>query len=115
MFHKNYIRKLRLSGNFLGDERVRINEVSLYIISHWCFQLLEATTSFSVSQSEHIRELQQWKETCGSMVDLQKYTRLQIDLVDKQRSLHELQQLLQTKDLTSTQVFKGRLSLSFYR
>ncbi|WAR18242.1 NINL-like protein [Mya arenaria] len=69
-------------------------------------KLLEATTNFSISQSEHIRELQQWKEQCGNMVDLQKYTRLQIDLVDNQRSLRDLQQVLQTKEETSTHVFK---------
>jgi len=28
--HDSYIRKPRLSGNFLGNEGVRINEVSLY-------------------------------------------------------------------------------------
>ena len=28
--HVSYIRKPRLSGVFLGNERVRINEVSLY-------------------------------------------------------------------------------------
>jgi len=30
--HVSYIRKPRLSGTFLGNERVRINEVSLYMI-----------------------------------------------------------------------------------
>jgi len=30
--HDSYIRKPRLSGNFLGNEGVRINEVSLYTI-----------------------------------------------------------------------------------
>jgi len=29
--HVSYIRKPRLSGNFLGNECVRINEVSLYM------------------------------------------------------------------------------------
>jgi len=29
--HVSYIRKPRLSGNFLGNERVRIIEVSLYL------------------------------------------------------------------------------------
>jgi len=28
--HDSYIRKPRLSGNFLGNKGVRINEVSLY-------------------------------------------------------------------------------------
>jgi len=30
--HDSYIRKPRLFGNFLGNERVRINEVSLYYV-----------------------------------------------------------------------------------
>ena len=41
--HDSYIRKPRLSGNFLGNEGVRINEVSLYVCSiKWStiFQLL---------------------------------------------------------------------------
>ncbi|XP_052276394.1 ninein-like protein isoform X3 [Dreissena polymorpha] len=69
-------------------------------------KLLEATTNFSISQSQHIRELQQWKEQCSNMVDLQKFTRLQIDLVDNQRSLRDLQELLKNKEENSTSVFK---------
>jgi len=37
--HVSYIRKPRLSGNFLGNERVRINEVSLYIKQIICMFL----------------------------------------------------------------------------
>ena len=37
--HVSYIRKPQLSGNFLGNERVRINEVSLYLFSDQDFSL----------------------------------------------------------------------------
>ncbi|KAL4239150.1 hypothetical protein ACF0H5_003852 [Mactra antiquata] len=84
-------------------EEKKMLEVQLQKISD---KLLEATTNFSVSQSQHIRELQLWKEQCGSMVDLQKYTKLQIDLVDNQRSLRDLQDLLQTKQDLSSKEFK---------
>ena len=75
------------------------------------FQLLESTTNFAVSQSQHVKELQQWKDQTTSMVDLQKYTKLQIDLVDSQRSLRDLQESISNREEVVSKKLKGQTIL----
>ncbi|KAL3873034.1 hypothetical protein ACJMK2_036196 [Sinanodonta woodiana] len=70
-------------------------------------KLLEATTNFAVLQSQHIRELNKWKEGGSNMVELDKFTRLQMDLVDQQRSVRQLQELVQSSEESASNRFKG--------
>ena len=76
-----------------------------FIYSH---QLLEATTNFAASQSQHARELQQWKDQTTNMVDLQKYTKVQIDLVDSQRSFRDLHDSVTNREEMTAKKFKGK-------
>ncbi|KAK3610897.1 hypothetical protein CHS0354_017499 [Potamilus streckersoni] len=69
-------------------------------------KLLEATTNFAVLQSQHIRELNKWREGGSNMVELEKFTRLQIDLVDQQRSVRQLQELVQSSEESASNRFK---------
>ena len=54
-----------------------------------------------------MKELQQWKDQTTSMVDLQKYTKLQIDLVDSQRSLRDLQESISNREEVVSKKLKG--------
>ena len=58
-----------------------------------------------------MKELQQWKDQTTSMVDLQKYTKLQIDLVDSQRSLRDLQESISNREEVVSKKFKGQTIL----
>ena len=71
------------------------------------FQLLESTTNFAVSQSQHVKELQQLKDQTTNMVDLQKYTKLQIELVDSQRSVRDLQEQINNREELVAKKMKG--------
>ena len=55
-----------------------------------------------------MKELQQWKDQTTNMVDLQKYTKLQIDLVDSQRSVRDLQEMVTNREEFTNKKFKGR-------
>ena len=58
-----------------------------------------------------MKELQQWKDQTTSMVDLQKYTKLQIDLVDSQRSLRDLQESISNREEVVSKKLKGQTIL----
>ena len=74
------------------------------------FQLLESTTNFAVSQSQHVKELQQLKDQTTNMVDLQKYTKLQIELVDSQRSVRDLQEQINNREELVAKKMKGTVN-----
>ena len=66
-----------------------------------------------MSQSQHSQQMLQWKEQCSNMVDLQRYTKLQIDLVDMQRSHRDLNETTKSKEETSVKKFQGMVLKMF--
>jgi len=51
--HDSYIRKPHLSGNFLGNEGVRINEVSLYVQSLLWTVVINAKEQMSLTTRQY--------------------------------------------------------------
>lgn len=75
-----------------------------------CFQLMEASSDLAVHQSKHIRELQELKDKSShNPLDVENFTKLQINVVDQQRQLRDLQELIDTKEKEKKEVFKGRV------
>ena len=54
-----------------------------------------------------MKELQQLRDQTTSMVDLQKYTKLQIELVDSQRSVRDLQEKINNREELVAKKMKG--------
>jgi hypothetical protein len=78
------------------------------------FQLLDANTALSGTQSQKLRDLQQWKERSDQMINVEDFTRLQVNLVDQQRQIRELQNTILEKENRSNILFKGKVILNKY-
>ena len=70
------------------------------------FQLVKANKDLAQNQSQHAEEMKKFHTSNG--IDIDNFTRLQIDLVDQQRQLRELQEFIEAKENEKNKKFKGR-------
>lgn len=67
-------------------------------------KLVKANSDLAQNQTQHAEEMK--KYNTGSGIDIDNFTRLQIDLVDQQRQLRELQEFIETKENERNKKFK---------
>ena len=71
-------------------------------------QLVNAKADLDQNQTQHAKEIKKLHTT--NEIDIDNFTRLQIDLVDQQRQLRELQEFIETKENEKNKKFKGEFS-----
>lgn len=94
---KDRLVALQLEKNRLEGELQKISN-----------KLMEASSDLAVHQSKHIRELQELKDkNSHNALDVENFTKLQINVVDQQRQLRDLQELIDTREKEKKEVFKA--------
>ncbi|XP_050404292.1 ninein [Patella vulgata] len=69
-------------------------------------RLFEASTNLAKSQYKYVNEIQSWKEKTNSMVDLENYTKVQLNLFEQQRLVLLLQDALRTQHEATEKLHK---------
>ncbi|XP_071163588.1 ninein-like protein isoform X5 [Mytilus edulis] len=69
-------------------------------------KLVKANNDLAQNQTQHAEEMKKYHVSNG--IDIDNFTRLQIDLVDQQRQLRELQEFIEAKENEKNKKFKVR-------
>ena len=76
------------------------------------FQLSDTQTQLSVSNSQHMREIQTSQEKVSAMVDLNKFNLLNSQLVQTQQQLADLEVAMEKRASETTKLLRGNIHSS---